>query len=66
MGLLSLSVSIGIVVAENSTAEEALRDADAALYEAKDRGRDRYEFFTEEVRARAVRKLGTEWPSSAT
>ena len=60
-GLLSLSVSIGIVVAQNSTAEEALRDADAALHEAKERGGDRYEFFTEEVRARAVRKMGTEW-----
>ena len=38
---LRLSVSIGIAVALAGTAEEALRDADAALYRAKERGRDR-------------------------
>ena len=58
---LTLSASIGIAVAQGGTAEEALRDADAALYRAKERGRDRYEFFSGRLRAEAVRKLGTEW-----
>lgn len=58
---LRVSVSIGIAVAQGGTAEEALRDADAALYRAKDLGRDRYEFFTGRLRTDAVRRLGTEW-----
>jgi len=58
---LTLSASIGIAVARGGTAEEALRDADAALYQAKEKGRDRYEFFTGRLRAEAVRRLGTEW-----
>jgi len=58
---LTLSASIGIAVARGGTAEEALRDADAALFRAKERGRDRYEFFTDRLQAEAVRRLGTEW-----
>jgi diguanylate cyclase (GGDEF)-like protein len=58
---LTLSASVGIAVARGGTAEETLRDADAALYRAKERGRDRYEFFTGRLRSEAVRRLGTEW-----
>ena len=58
---VTISVSVGIVVAGRGTAEEALRDADAALYRAKERGHDRCEFFTGEIRTEAVRRLGTEW-----
>ena len=58
---LTLSASVGIAVARGGTAEDALRDADAALYRAKERGRDRYEFFAGRLRAEAVHRLGTEW-----
>jgi diguanylate cyclase (GGDEF)-like protein len=61
MESLTLSASVGIAVARGGTAEEALRDADAALYRAKERGRDRYEFFAGRLRAEAVHRLGTEW-----
>ncbi len=58
---LRLSASIGIAVAQNGTVEEALRDADAALYRAKERGRDRYEFFAGRLRSEGARRLETEW-----
>jgi diguanylate cyclase (GGDEF)-like protein/PAS domain S-box-containing protein len=45
---LRLSTSIGIALARRpgETAEELLRDADAALYAAKNAGRDRFEIST--------------------
>jgi len=58
---VSISASIGIVAAQSGTAEEALRDADAALYRAKERGHNRCEYFTGEIRTEAVHRLGTEW-----
>ncbi len=42
---LSLTASIGIAVGTRPSAEELLRDADVALYEAKAAGRDRYVLF---------------------
>ncbi len=42
---LSLTASIGVCAGLRDTAEELLRDADLALYEAKTSGRDRYALF---------------------
>ncbi|MCU1495432.1 MAG: diguanylate cyclase/phosphodiesterase with and sensor(s) [Acidimicrobiaceae bacterium] len=48
---LRLSVSCGIAVVDGwATAEEALRDADAAMYRAKEKGRARTEIFDEGLR----------------
>jgi diguanylate cyclase (GGDEF)-like protein len=58
---VGLTVSVGIVVAQSGTAEEALRDADGALYRAKERGQNRCEFFSGQIRSEAVGRLGTEW-----
>jgi diguanylate cyclase (GGDEF)-like protein len=58
---LTLSASIGIVIALGGTPEEALRDADTALARAKDRGRNRTEFFTRNLRTEAVNRLGLEY-----
>src|SRR5947209_5732719 len=58
-----VTVSIGIVLAlgnGETTADAMLRDADAALHRAKERGRDRFELFDEEMRTRAVRRLTLE------
>jgi diguanylate cyclase (GGDEF)-like protein/PAS domain S-box-containing protein len=58
-----VTVSIGIVLARadgETTADAMLRDADAALHRAKERGRDRFELFDEEMRTRAVRRLTLE------
>ncbi len=56
------TVSIGIAVANapDDTAEGLLRDADAAMYLAKARGRDRYEIFDEDLRTQATERLRTE------
>ncbi|MGZ4620378.1 MAG: putative bifunctional diguanylate cyclase/phosphodiesterase, partial [Frankiaceae bacterium] len=57
------SVSIGIAIAAGELpvrAGELLRDADSALYRAKERGRDRVEIFEEALRLQAVERLQVE------
>ncbi len=60
-----VTASIGIAVArptgrEPVDAELLIRDADAAMYRAKERGRGRCEVFDAAMRARAMRRLETE------
>ena len=60
-----VTASLGIAVARPSArdpvdAEQLIRDADAAMYRAKERGRARCELFDAEMRARAVRRLEVE------
>jgi diguanylate cyclase (GGDEF)-like protein/PAS domain S-box-containing protein len=54
--------SLGIAIAAAEGAEPAglLRDADAAMYQAKARGRARYEIFDRAMRARSVERLSVE------
>ncbi|HZV27486.1 MAG TPA: diguanylate cyclase, partial [Acidothermaceae bacterium] len=56
-----VSASIGIVISNGaSTATELLRDADAAMYQAKTAGRGRAELFDEPMRARILGRVQTE------
>ena len=60
-----VTASLGIAVARPSgrepvDAELLIRDADAAMYRAKERGRARCELFDAEMRARAMRRLEVE------
>jgi diguanylate cyclase (GGDEF)-like protein/PAS domain S-box-containing protein len=57
-----VTASIGIAVADNGDVlpETLIRDADSAMYRAKERGRARYELFDEVMRARAVARLRVE------
>ncbi|WP_370945324.1 EAL domain-containing protein [Amycolatopsis sp. cg5] len=60
---LHIDASIGIVIADSCdgrTAEDLLRDADVAMYQAKTLGRGRYEFFDVELRERMQRRLRLE------
>ena len=55
-------VSLGIAIAEGEDANPAsvISDADAAMYQAKDRGRARFEVFDGAMRARVVERLSIE------
>ena len=59
---LSVSPSIGISVfpMDGDSADELLRHADAAMYHAKDSGRNNYQFFMPKLLARALDMLGQE------
>jgi diguanylate cyclase (GGDEF)-like protein/PAS domain S-box-containing protein len=58
---VNVSASIGLALAHADIEPEALiRDADAAMYMAKERGRDRIEVFDDEMRASAMSRLETE------
>ncbi|GAB3000360.1 EAL domain-containing protein [Amycolatopsis acidiphila] len=60
---LHVDASIGIVLAaagDPRAADELLRDADVAMYQAKTLGRSRYEFFDVELRRRMQRRLRLE------
>ncbi len=58
---LYVTVSTGIVLADASaTPVTVLRDADAAMYKAKEGGRSRFELFHETLRHKAAKRLGIE------
>ena len=59
---LSVSVSVGIAMVTDPTVspETVIREADAAMYRAKERGRSRFELFNEESRRRAVARIELE------
>jgi diguanylate cyclase (GGDEF)-like protein/PAS domain S-box-containing protein len=55
------TASIGIALGDGSLQPEVLiRNADAAMYRAKERGRARYELFDDEMRQRSITWLETE------
>jgi diguanylate cyclase (GGDEF)-like protein len=58
--LQSSSVSIGIAVGQRPTADELLRDADLAVYQAKQTGKDRYVIFEQGMRTASADRFALE------
>jgi diguanylate cyclase (GGDEF)-like protein len=54
-----LSVSIGVVtnISDYENSGDVLRDADIAMYYAKEKGKSRYEVFKPEMRARTIQRV---------
>jgi diguanylate cyclase (GGDEF)-like protein/PAS domain S-box-containing protein len=59
---LHISASIGIVTYpdDGATVETLLKNADCAMYQAKEGGRDSYQFFMPEMNARALERQALE------
>ena len=57
---VSASVGVALALDGEATPETLLRDADVAMYRAKERGRGRVEVFDEALRARIVERLDLE------
>jgi diguanylate cyclase (GGDEF)-like protein len=59
---LAVSASIGIAIFPNdgATADQLVKNADAAMYAAKESGRGRYEFYAERMNVRVMERLAME------
>ncbi len=57
---LSTSVGVALSRGTHDTPQDLIRDADAAMYRAKSRGRGRYELFDEDMRHRALVRMRIE------
>lgn len=58
--VISTSIGIAYVAKGDASAGDLLRDADLAMYRAKEAGGARYEVFDDEMRAQAVARLEVE------
>ena len=56
----SASIGITLYPADSTDQEALLRNADTAMYRAKEMGRNRIQFYTPEMNARAMEKLNLE------
>jgi diguanylate cyclase (GGDEF)-like protein/PAS domain S-box-containing protein len=57
---VSCSVGISIFPEHGADAETLIKDADAAMYSAKENGRNNFRFFTEEMNAQVMERLTLE------
>lgn len=58
--LVGGSIGISVFPGDGDTPEDLIRNADAAMYRAKDSGRNTYEFFTAEMQQQALARIGME------
>jgi diguanylate cyclase (GGDEF)-like protein len=58
--VVSASIGIAIYPEDGLDPESLLRNADSAMYRAKEEGRNTYQLCTDEMKSRAVERLGVE------
>lgn len=57
---VATSIGISLYPADGGDADSLMKNADIALYHAKEKGRGNYQFFKEEMNARAIRRQSVE------
>jgi diguanylate cyclase (GGDEF)-like protein/PAS domain S-box-containing protein len=57
---VSCSIGVSIFPEHSADCETLIKNADAAMYRAKDSGRNNFRFFTEDMNAQAVERLSLE------
>jgi diguanylate cyclase (GGDEF)-like protein/PAS domain S-box-containing protein len=58
--VVGVSVGIALSIGPETTSEDLMADADAAMYRAKEKGRGRIEVFNDVMRSTVVHRLNTE------
>jgi diguanylate cyclase (GGDEF)-like protein/PAS domain S-box-containing protein len=58
--LITCSIGVSLYPADGTTAEELLKNADTAMYKAKQIGRNTYQFFTAEMNQKMAKRLQLE------
>jgi diguanylate cyclase (GGDEF)-like protein len=57
---LGCSIGVSMYPADGTTVQSLLQNADSAMYKAKERGRNNYQFFTQDMHAKAMQRLSSE------
>ena len=57
---ITTSIGISLYPADSDDEMELMKNADTAMYRAKESGRNRYEFFSKDMNARSVQRLNLE------
>ncbi|HEX7965742.1 MAG TPA: EAL domain-containing protein [Gammaproteobacteria bacterium] len=57
---LGASIGVSMYPGDGTTVQALLQNADSAMYKAKERGRNNYQFFTQDMHAKAMQRLSSE------